>query len=80
MGYLVYFIGYIIATCIILFVMDDDWKTEGVTIADWLVCSIFGSLSWALILGLLFICIIAFFTKLIDSSNILSIYLFKPKN
>ena len=60
--------------------MDDDWKTDGVTIADWLACSIFGSLSWALVLGFLFICIIAFFIKLINYSNILSIYLFKPKN
>ena len=63
MGFLIYFVGYIIATCIILFVMDDDWKTEGITIADWLACSIFGSLSWALVLGLLFICIIMFFCK-----------------
>ena len=51
MGFLIYFIGYIIATCVILFVMDDDWKTEGVTISDWLACSIFSSLSWAFVLG-----------------------------
>ena len=59
--------------------MDDDWKTEGITIADWLAYSIFGSLSWALVLGLLFICIIMFFVKLIDSSKVLNLYLIKPK-
>ena len=80
MGFLIYFIGYIIATCIILFVMNDDWKTEGVTISDWLACSIFGSLSWAFVLGFFVLCIVFMSVMFIKKTNILNKYLINPKN
>jgi biotin transporter BioY len=78
MGYIIYFIGYIIATNIIVFVMDDDWKTEGVTFREWLACSIFGTLSWGLIIGFVLIYFIGTLVLCIHSMKILDIYMIKP--
>ena len=78
MAYFIYFIGYIIATNIIVFVMDDDWKTEGVTFGEWLACSIFGTLSWALVISLIVIYLIGTFVSWTQSIKIFNIYLIKP--
>ena len=78
MGYIIYFIGYIIATNIIVFVMDDDWKTEGVTFREWLAYSIFGTLSWGLIIGFVLIYFISTLVLCINSMKILDIYMIKP--
>ena len=79
MGFLIYFIGYIIAMIIIIFVMNDDWRTEGVTLSDWIANSIFGSLSWALVIGFLLLYIICMMVSIINSLNMPTIYLLRPK-
>lgn len=79
MAYLIYFIGYVIATNMIVFVMDDDWETDGVTIGYWLACSVFGLLSWALVISIVLAFIVVVLTSKLHSINILNTYLIKPK-
>lgn len=81
MGFLIYFIGCVIATLIITFVLDEDWRTEGVTIGTLLINSIYGLLSWLFVIGFLAIwCVILVaYLGSCFHSDVFKKYLIKPK-
>lgn len=81
MGFLIYFIGCAIATLIITFILDDDWRTEGLSLGDLLINSIYGLLSWFFVLGFAIVCFIGLIISFISGFNfdLQKIYLIKPK-